>query len=145
MIWPVKYSFKHPYPQWFRVLFVIRRVVLLLLIYCLLLLPLFAGICVLSLFCYAILSVRLSFAIISLRIRESWLLHHNCHPVVMLLLVLCASSVWYPWLAWSDPESFVQRGSNFYYVFLEDPNTTISGQSSARQRNVGGGPMVAQH
>ena len=36
---------------------------------------------------------------------------------------------------------FCQRGSNFDNVFLvdegrEDPNTTISGPSSARQRNV---------
>ena len=42
-------------------------------------------------------------------------------------------------LACADPD-FFQRGSNFDYVFLvderrEDPNTTKSGPSSARQRN----------
>ena len=46
-------------------------------------------------------------------------------------------------MACADPESFV-RGSNFDNFFLnnflvderrEDPNTAISGPSSARQRN----------
>ena len=62
---------------------------------------------------------------------------------------------------------FCQRGSTFDTVFLadegkEDPNTTINGTSSARQRNAiemafrwraddglqwrfAGGPMMAQH
>ena len=40
----------------------------------------------------------------------------------------------------ADPESFVRGGSNFDVVFLvdegiEDPHTTMSGPSSARQRN----------
>ena len=37
----------------------------------------------------------------------------------------------------ADPESFVRVGptSTTFFHFLEDPNTTISGPSSARQRN----------
>ena len=71
----------------------------------------------------------------------------------------------------ADPESFCQRGSNFdnillllllfnlfIYLFIyllfdkerEDPGTTISGLSSARQRNAikwrfAGVPMMAKH
>ena len=42
--------------------------------------------------------------------------------------------------ACADPENFVRGGSNLDHVFLvdegwDDPNTTISGPSSARQRN----------
>ena len=58
----------------------------------------------------------------------------------------------------ADPESFV-RGSPtlttfffflFFFVFFKDPSTTISGPSSARQRNAikwrfTGVPMMAQH
>ena len=44
-----------------------KVVVLLLLIHCLLLLSLFVGGCALSLFCYAVLSVLSSFAIILLK------------------------------------------------------------------------------
>ena len=50
---------------------------------------------------------------------------------------------------------FCQRGPNFDVIFLvdegrEDPSTTISGSSSARQRNAikwrfAGVPMMAQH
>ena len=49
----------------------------------------------------------------------------------------------------ADPESFVIGGPTFYSVFfvfvfvlfflnkeIEDPNTTINGPSSARQRNI---------
>ena len=48
------------------------------------------------------------------------------------------------------PESFVRRGPilMFFLLFLlmriEDPNITIRGPSSARQRFVGG-PMMAEH
>ena len=60
----------------------------------------------------------------------------------------------------SGSRKFCQRGSNFDNVFFfffflvdegrEDPSTTISGPSSARQRNTikwrfAGGPMMAQH
>ena len=54
-----------------------------------------------------------------------------------------------------EPRKFRKRGSNFDIVFLvdegrEDPNTTISGPLSARQRNtikwrVTGVSMMAQH
>ena len=45
-----------------------------------------------------------------------------------------------PLAACTDPESFVRGGPTFTTIFLvdegkEDPNTTISGPSSARQRN----------
>ena len=42
----------------------------------------------------------------------------------------------YP-VACADPESFVRGCPDFFLVNegIEDPNTTINGQSSARQRN----------
>ena len=59
----------------------------------------------------------------------------------------------------TDPESFVREGGptltfSYYFVFLidkgrEDLNTSISGSSSASQRNAkwrfAGVPMMAQH
>ena len=56
----------------------------------------------------------------------------------------------------ADPESFVRGGPTFTTFFFklmrgrEDPNTTINGPSSARQRNAikwrfAGVPMMAQH
>ena len=57
--------------------------------------------------------------------------------------------------SYADPERFCERGSNFDKIFLvdewrEDPITTISGPSFARQRNAiklpfAGVPMMAQH
>ena len=47
-----------------------KVVVLFLLIYCLLLLPLFVGVLCLSLFCYVELSVLFRFAIICMRKRD---------------------------------------------------------------------------
>ena len=67
-----------------------KSVVLLLLIHCLLLLPLFVGFCVLSLFCNALLSFLSSFVIIPLRKRESWLLYFNYVLAVVWLLLFCA-------------------------------------------------------
>ena len=47
-----------------------KAVVLLLLIYCLMYFPLFVGVLCLSLFCYALLCVHFSFAIILKRNRQ---------------------------------------------------------------------------
>ena len=63
---------------------------MLLLIHYLLLLPLFVFL-VWSLFCYAVLSVLSSFAIISLR-KRNWLLYFNCVLAVMWQLEFHRSS-----------------------------------------------------
>ena len=63
-------------------------VVLMLFIHCLLLLPLFCGFCVRFLFCFAVLCVLSSFAIISLGKRELvalLLLCSECHGAVIVL------------------------------------------------------------
>ena len=58
-----------PPPRWLR-LMCSKAVVLLLLIYCLMYFPLFVGVLCLSLFCYALLCVHSSFAIILKRKRK---------------------------------------------------------------------------
>ena len=53
----------------------------------------------------------------------------------------------------ADPESFASGGPTLTFFSLvdegrEDPNTTLSGPSLARQRNaikIAGVPMMAQH
>ena len=52
------------------------------------------GSCVRVMFCYAVLSVISSLAIILMRKRESGLLNFNSLPSVLWLLVLCGSSSW---------------------------------------------------
>ena len=68
-------------------------VVLLLMICCALLLPLFLGFCVCSLCCCAVFGVLFSLASHGERERErSWLLYFNCILDVMWLLVFPISS-----------------------------------------------------
>ena len=61
-----------------------KVVVLLLLIYCLIYFPLFVGVLCLSLFCYALLCVHSSFAII-LKLFALLLLSYRCIVTINVL------------------------------------------------------------
>ena len=75
----------------------------------------------------------------------------RCISFLGALMVKATSFLFFPC---ADPES-LSEGANFDGFFLfdegrEDPNNTISGQSSAHQRNTikwlfAGVPMMAQH
>ena len=69
-----------------------KAVVLLLLFCCLVCFPLVVGFLCLSLFCCALHCVLSSFAIISKRKRESWLLCFYCLTNVLILQMFCDSS-----------------------------------------------------
>ena len=72
-----------------------KAVVLLLLIYCLMYVPLFVGALCLSLFCYALLSVHFSFAIILKRKGEL--------VALLLLSYRCLVTVYILWLFLTVP------------------------------------------
>ena len=85
---PIFYQFELPYFSLTSAAVNSNAVVLLLLSYCLLLLPWFVGFLCLSLFCYALLCVHSSFAIISKRKRKLvalLLLSYRCIVTINVL------------------------------------------------------------
>ena len=79
-----------------------KAVVLLLLIYCLMYFPLFVGVLRLSLFCYALLCVRSSFAIILKRKRKL--------VALLLLFYICVVTINVLWLFHTVPWVGLQCG-----------------------------------
>ena len=74
-----------------------KVILLLLLIPCLIMLSLSVDFCVWSFFCYAVLSVLSSFAIITLRKRELVALLALCSCCLMAASALCLSSGFLFW------------------------------------------------
>ena len=87
-----------------------KAVGLLLLIYCLMYFPLFVGVLCLSLFCYALLCVHSSFAIILKRKRKLValiLLSHRC-----IVTIICSVAVPHGNVGWSVVCDFGISGSH---------------------------------
>ena len=87
-----------------------KAVVLLLLIYCLMYFPLFWGVLCLSLFCYSLLCVHSSFAIILKRKRKL--------VALLLLSYRCIVSINVMWLFLAVPWVGLQCGIVVFFIIL---------------------------